>query len=382
MKRFASCLSAVLLLVLVAPACRPEPLLPTAAPTVVQPQAAVKETWQAQWERLKLAAQKEGSVVMYSSSGSAVTQPLTKFIEDNYKIRLEWVSATTAQLDERIYRERRAGIYEGDIYFSGVSGLLLGEVGQEKVLASLDNMLFLPEVLDKNAWWGGNIIFLDDEHIWAGLLAYPTAPIFLNNNLVKQDEVKSYKDFLDPKWKGKIVLFNPRTGGGLAWAYHVSEVIMGRDYIRALAAQEPLIVNDARQQVEWVAQGKYPVALGGRGENKVEFVRLGAPVRLMTPTEGDYLTTGAGGIGAFEKPPHPNAARFFVNWSLTKEGGTLISKLVGGQSARLDVPTDFLEPGNIRKPDTKYYNTIDRKHMLDKEAFPKIALEVFGSLMK
>ncbi|MBI4330794.1 MAG: extracellular solute-binding protein [Chloroflexi bacterium] len=368
----------LMLIGLVASACAPAPAAPAATTAPKQPAPAAKESWQQEWDRLLQAAQKEGQIVLYSSSGSVVTAPMTKHFSDKYGINLEWVSATTAQLEERIYRERRAGLYQGDAYFSGTSAVLFGE----KVMDSLDNFLFLPEVVDKKAWWGGNLIFIDDEHTWAGLLAYPISPIFYNTNLVKPEEVRSYNNFLEPKWKQKIVLFNPRTGGGLDWVYHVSEVVMSRDYLAALAKQEPIIVNDARQQVEWVAQGKYPVALGGRGENKAEFVRLGAPVAMTTPVEGTNLTSGAAGVGIFLRPPHPNGAKLFVNWAMSKEGGALISKLIGGHSARLDVPTDFLEPAMVRQPDVKYFNTITAAHTQRKQEFAAVALQILGPLMK
>ncbi|MBI4333611.1 MAG: extracellular solute-binding protein [Chloroflexi bacterium] len=364
---------------LVIAACAPAPSAPPAAGAAGQAPAAATGGSLTEWERVVAAAKKEGEAMLYSSSGPAVRDPITKEIREKYGIALEWVAAPNVQLEERIMRERRAGLYNADVYFSGVSGVDLGE---QKVLQSLDNALILPEVLDTKVWWGGKMLFIDEGHTWAGILASPTPPIFINTNMVKPEEVRSYKNFLEPKWKGKIVLFNPRTGGGLDWLYHASEVIVGRDFIVALAAQEPIITNDARQQVEWVAQGKYPVGLGGRRENKIEFVKLGAPIKLVLPIEGTSLSSGAGGVGFFDRPPHPNAAKVFINWALSREGGTLISRVIGGQSARLDVPTDFLEPESIRQEGGKYFNTMDKQNALKKQAFQEVAVQIFGHLMR
>ncbi|MBI4333612.1 MAG: extracellular solute-binding protein [Chloroflexi bacterium] len=369
----------VLALGLIVAACGPAPSAPPATPAPKQPSAAVKSDPLAEWDRVVAEAKKEGEAIMYSSSGPAVRDPITKQIREKFGIELEWVAATNAQLEERITRERRAGLYQADVYFSGASGIGLGG---RSVLKPLDDILILPEVLDKKVWWNGDLLFIDEDHTWAGILASPTPPVFINTNMVNPDEVRSYKNFLEPRWKGKIVLFNPRTGGGLDWVYNVSEVIMGRDYLKAIAAQEPIITNDARQQVEWVAQGKYPVGMGGRRENKIEFVRLGAPIKLIVPVEGATLSSGAGGVGFFDRAPHPNAARVFVNWALSREGGTLISRVIGGQSARLDVPTDFLEPEAKRQEGGKYFNTMDKQHTLDQQAFQAVALEIFGHLMR
>ncbi len=37
--------------------------------------------------------------------------------------------------------------------------------------------------------------------------------IFYNPKLVDPKEFKSYKDLLDPKWKGKLILDDPRRAG-------------------------------------------------------------------------------------------------------------------------------------------------------------------------
>jgi hypothetical protein len=61
--------------------------------------------------------------------------------------------------------------------------------------------------------------------------------------------------------------------------------------------------------------------------------------------------------------PHPNAAKVFINWLLSKEGQTLQSRASGKQSARVDVPTDFLDPETCRKPDVKYLELLQRAEL-------------------
>lgn len=341
---------------------------------------STQANWQQDWEKLKAEARKEGSLMLYTSAGAAMRDPLTKFFKQEYGISLEWIAARANELSQKIFTEQRAGIFNIDVYIAGVSAIQLAE---GNALQTLDPVLFLPEVLDKKAWWGGDLIFLDKQHSWVAFLAFPQPPILVNNAMVKPGEVKGWQDLLDPKWKGKIVLYNPRDGAGLAWAYHVSEVIMSRDYLRAFARQEPIVLADSRQQVEWVARGKYPVAVAARTENMVEFMAAGAPVEAISPVEGVHLTAGAGGMAFFRNPPHPNSAKLFINWALTKEGGALLSRAIGGQSARLDVPTDFLDPRFVRQAgQQKYFNTITEEDTRKKDAFAKVAMDIFAPIMK
>ncbi len=369
------------LLLMALAACVSQPV-PTPVQRPVKPGtgSAARPGWQAEWERITTEAKKEGSLMLYTSAGAAMRDPLTRFFKQEYGVNLEWIAARANELSQKIFTEQRAGIYNIDVYVAGVSAIGLAE---GNALQSLDPVLFLPEVLDRKAWWGGELIFLDTQHSWVAFLAFPQPPILVNSTMVKPGEVRGWQDLLDPRWKGKIVLYNPRDGAGLAWAYHVSEVIMSRDYLRQFARQEPIVLADSRQQVEWVARGKNPVAVAARTENMVEFMDAGAPVQPVSPIEGVHLTAGAGGVALFRNPPHPNAARLFVNWALTKEGGTLLSKAIGGQSARLDVPTDFLDSRFVRQEGPqKYFNTITAEDTRKKEAFARVAMEIFAPLMK
>ncbi len=379
MKRVPEVCILISLVVLVLTACGAGQTTP--APTQPRATGAPSQAgWQQEWEKLKVEARKEGSLSLYTSAGAAMRDPLTKFFKENYGLNLDWIAARANELSQKIFTEQRAGIYNIDVYIAGVSALQLAE---GNALQSLDPVLFLPEVLDNSVWWGGNLIFLDQQHTWVAFLAFPQPPILVNTTMVNPGDPKGWQDLLDPKWKGKMVVYNPRDGAGLAWAYHVSEVIMSRQYLYDFVKQEPIVLADSRQQVEWVARGKYPVAVAARTENMVEFMDAGAPVAVVSPVEGVHLTAGAGGAALFRNPPHPNAAKLFLNWAMTKEGGTLLSKAIGGQSARLDVPSDFLDPRFVRQPTgQKYFNTITEEDTRKKDAFAKTAMEIFAPLIK
>ncbi len=370
-----------LLGVLIVSACAPAaPDLPAAKTAAPGKAESSKSTWQEEWDKTRALAVTEGSLLISGSAGPALRDPLTRAFREKFGVNLEWLSGRGDEVVQRILAEQRAGIHSVDIYLSGAT--LVPTLRAQNAVQPLDPILMLPEVLDKKAWWGGDLIFLDKQHTWAGLLAYPNPPIFVNTDLVRPGEAKGWRELLEPKWKGKMVLYRPTTGAGLSWAYSVSQVVMYPDYLREFARQEPVVLGDSRQQSEWVARGKYPVAVAARTENTDEFMKLGAPVQLVTPVEGVELVAGAGGVTLLRNAPHPNAAKIFINWALTKEGGTLFSRLIGGHSARLDVPTDFLDPSVVRQPGGKYFNLITEEHYLNKSAFARTAQEIFGPLMK
>ena len=65
------------------------------------------------------------------------------------------------------------------------------------------------------------------------------------------------------------------------------------------------------------------------------------------------MSPQAGAVALFNRAPHPNAAKVYLNWLLSKEGQTIFARATGYISARLDVPTDHAPqrvpiPGSIK----------------------------------
>ena len=113
-----------------------------------------------------------------------------------------------------------------------------------------------------------------------------------------------------------------------------------------------------------------------------ELRKVGAPIKTITPKEGVPVTGNAGYIALFNKAPHPNAARIFINWLLTKEGQARFSEVTGWKSARLDVPTDHLDPVYIMKEGVKYFSAIDEEFLKSTPKYAPIAQEIFGPLLR
>ncbi|MFH1122216.1 MAG: hypothetical protein V1758_00995 [Pseudomonadota bacterium] len=92
---------------------------------------------------------------------------------------------------------------------------------------------------------------------------------------------------------------------------------------------------------------------------------------------------GPGLIAAFNQAPNPNAAKLFANWFLTKEGQTVYSRAAGAESARLDVPNDHLNKGDLRDPKVKYFISEDESFLKKKREYEKKwAQEIFGPLIR
>lgn len=352
---------------------------PKLSPAPTRPEA--KEAWQKEWDDVMDKAKKEKKVVLYTFVGPQVRTAISKAFTQKYGIELEMVAASPVELVERILREKRTGLNLADLYGAGATSHLLN-LKPFEAFASMDSSLILPEVKDPKVWWGGAFPWVDPEHQLVIYMLHPNLIWTVNTEMVKpEDEPKSYQDMLQPKWKGKIAMADPTVpGSGLIW-FNTEIQRQGRDFFVELAKQEPLITRDTRLQVEWVAKGRYLLAVTPLPEIVNDFILAGAPLKAYSPSDFQLLTAGTGALSLIANAPHPNAAKVYINWILSKEGGKVFSEAIWGQSARVDVSAGHLPAWRTRAPGIQYINQETVQNLSKTPQSTGMAREIFGPLL-
>lgn len=337
-----------------------------------------KTGWEAEWERLQKAAQKEGRLVIYGDQPPLGREAIQKGWREKFGLEAEFVAGRGAEVAEKLLRERRAGIFYADVYTGGATTATI-RLKPEGVLAPLEQIIFLPEVVDERVWRGG--LFYDDARRIAGGWGTVQPAIYINTELVKPGEVKSFDDLLDPKWKGKIVINDPTTTGTGQSTMSAILVLKGEGFIKKLVEQKPTIFRDQRMQVEWLARGKIPVTIGVDNSLAKEFKSAGAPIAPVLPDEGAHITTATGCVGLVDRAPRPNAARLYINWILTREAQDLWSRAADFASRRLDVAADHLEKERRTEPG-KNYVLADEEWQLQAEQRMELFKEIFKPVIR
>ena len=143
---------------------------------------------------------------------------------------------------------------------------------------------------------------------------------------------------------------------------------------RLLVDQKPAYSRDSRQITEAIVRGTYPVAIGVTPPVLAEFQSQGVgknviPLKLNEPPG---VAPSNGGIWLFSRAPHPNAAKIFVNWILSKEGGAVWSQAAKENSRRADV-TPF-DPETLPDPSKELY-WASREENAQKEAETRVIME-------
>jgi iron(III) transport system substrate-binding protein len=243
----------------------------------------------------------------------------------------------------------------------GGTTTMLESLLDAKVLDPIRPALILPDVTDPKKWLQGSLDFSDREEKYD--LVFSTnvkTPAAVNPQLVKKDLLRSYWDLLHPQWSGKIVMRDPLNAGpGLATAtFWYAQRGLGKEFMQKFFTQQKVVFSgDDRQMLEWVARGDYLIAVAPSELQATGLKSKGLPLELLRAEqfkESSYLTAGFGSVVLINRAPHPNAAKLYLNWLLSKEGQLEWSRGSGYFSRRLDVPHSHLDPVLIPQEGIRY----------------------------
>jgi ABC-type Fe3+ transport system substrate-binding protein len=184
---------------------------------------------QTAWNKIVAEAKKEGSVVVNGPSIRELSQGLTDGFKKAYGINVEYLGLGF-EVITRMEREALAGRPSIDMYMGGTRTILI--LMDKNLAETIDDKLQLPEVKEPKNWRGGKLKWVDTKNRF-GLQTteWVMTDLFVNRDIVKPEQITSWKDLLKPEWKGKIGSFDPRIGGaGQAIGRYLIEKF-GEEYV-------------------------------------------------------------------------------------------------------------------------------------------------------
>ncbi len=324
----------------------------------------------AEWEKTLEAARKEGKVVVSIPASNELRAEIEKNFEKRYGIDVEPVVGRASAVVRKMVDEAKAGVRYTDLHMGGSESIVTSLLA-EGVLDALEPMMILPEVRDPKQWWGGHIWIDNARRFVYGSCAYQTESLWINTQMMKAADIRSFDDLLDERWKGKIGYLDPRTPGSGASMWSYLRELKGEEFLKKFAAQKPLLSRDQRVLAEILAKGKIALAIGLTYYSYAPFVKAGLPLAsLPTPKEGVYVSGGSSHLVVLKNAPHPNATRVFVNWFLSREGQEVYSRSMHQATRRLDVDTRWLKEFGVIA--TKDSLTLEQYHKRENQSEDKI----------
>ena len=311
------------------------------------------------WEQIVAAAKKEGEVNVHGGPGRIFTQAHTEGFKKLYpEIKINHTGLSGRDAIPKITRERESGLYNWDVYAGGTPSILqtLKPAG---AFAPLREALILPEVLDDSKWFGGlDYGWMDIEKRFTLAYDLTVSPsMYVNWDFVKKDDLKSFTDLMKPQFADKIVWDDPRRPGQGVNVAQMMLVNFGPEFLTKFYAQQKIVyTTNRRQAAEWVVRGRYPIGIGVGIVELLPFQEQGLG-KNITAFDADLKQRAAGpGFGTvslMDRAPHPNAAKVYINWLLSRAGQTDWG-LTKTNSRRLDV--QHAEPSLLPKKGDSYVN--------------------------
>jgi iron(III) transport system substrate-binding protein len=156
-----------------------------------------------------------------------------------------------------------------------------------------------------------------------------------NPAYVKED-LQSWAQLTDPKYKGQIIFGDVRKSAAYLDAYYGlrKNNVWTDDWLQKIKAQNPFFLLRSTDIRDRVMAGEFPIAILGYGPRAYQ-VRKQAKLNASWPKEGVVEDGNYGGILA--KAPHPNAAKLWNDFIFSKKGQEILIKLEAIATLRSDV---------------------------------------------
>jgi len=310
------------------------------------------------------AARKEGKVVWYTSLALSSSEKVAKLFETAYPgVKVEVHRTGSQRILQRMMQELSSNIRNVDVVHTSDAGhyVLLKE---KKLL-----MRYTPAGVD--AFAPG---FKDRDGFHYGLRATVNVIAYNTKMIAAAEAPRTWKDLLDPKWRGRLVTAHPGYSGVIATHVLALVHLNGWDYFKALAQNKPMLVQSAVDPSGIVASGERPVAVNGGDYTFYQAKKKGNPVEIVYPKEGVPLVVSPSAITSFA--PHPNAARLFTDFIFSRDVQQVLADTEGLYTGHPQVTYPADKP---RLPDLKLL-TVDAEELEKRnEEIKTRFVEFFGA---
>ena len=258
-------------------------------------------------------AGEERKVVVYNTTTVPDMQRISEAFRKKYPfLEVESYRSAGERLIQKIITEVRAGRHLADAYIiSGLQMWLLRDAGHVVPYLSPEREGVMKAFKDQAGYWSGVYFNLE-------VIGY-------NTNLVSQGELpKKWEDLLDPKWRGRMML----EAEDIPWFASLQQLLgeeKAMDFAKRLAKQQLQIRRGHTLISQLVAAGEAALSPTVRVNVAETLKKKGAPVdwHAIEPIAPNPPVS----IGLPKNSPHPNAARLFIDFILSREGQSVVRSL-------------------------------------------------------
>lgn len=293
------------------------------------------------WDDVVAAAEKEGSVYLYSSQHPENLEALKTAFQQQYPgIKLEFTRGTDVELNPRVETENRTGKGTGDVHMASDPAWITNASESGSYSTNIVGPAFDAPAYERNRSVINDKFFLTSAAVFA---------MGWNTNALPGG-LKSSQDLLDPALDGKIGVVNPAGFAAVVDEYQFFDKNWSADFNERLAQLNPRIYPSALGIAQALSSGE--ISATPMVQPLVREVEAGAPVDWALPDPA-WGTPWYSHV--LSSAPHPNAAQVLADFMVTVPGQTALS--YGYGSALPDIPGSVARAQDIPLPDTDALTT-------------------------
>jgi iron(III) transport system substrate-binding protein len=291
---------------------------------------AAPSGYPAGYDKVIEAAKKEGIVVIYSTTDTAAAQPIIKDFEALYPgIKVEYSDMNSTELYNRFISEVAAGAGSGDVAWSSAMDLQVKLVSDGYAAAYKS-----PETRNIPAW----AVWKDQAY---GTTYEPICVVY-NKRLLQPNEVpKSHAELVkfiaNPKFKGKIVSYDPERSG-LGFLLLTEDLKYSKDFwgmCKALGDAGLKVYTSTGAMMEKISSGEALFGFNMIGSYALAKAKKDQSIGFVYP--GDYSLVMSRVMFISKKAKNPNAAKLWFDYILSARGQQIISDKADLYSIRSDI---------------------------------------------
>lgn len=272
-------------------------------------------------------AKSEGELSFYTSMNIGESRPLLDAFEKKYpfiKAQLTRVGGTA--IATRMITEAQAGQHLWDV--SAPTMLYAREVMKRGLVA--------PYASSERKFYRKE--YKDDKNLWTAIVLNTSVMVFNTQALKPNEYPKTYEDLLRPRFKDGKISMDTELYLWYAGQLRVRGKEKGLEFMRKLKAQNPVFRRGRTAQAQAVIAGEMVVAVEVYGHRAQAFKAAGAPLDWVAIEPVLVLPLA---LMVNKNAPHPNAARLFTDFALSKEGQELLrdhGRIPARSKIKLDPP--------------------------------------------
>jgi len=293
------------------------------------------------------AQQPSGNVVIYTSNNAEAVQTVTDVAKKQLpQVKIGTVTGGSATLLKRI--EAEAAAPQADVFWSS-SPNTLGAFKAHYAAYESPEGKAVPKELQ------------DPGHLWTACNIHVVVMMVNRNQLGGLPEPKTWKDLLDPRWKGKIIVADPAASSTAYTVLWGAGKLLGADGLKTLA-KSVVVSRNASAVLKSVAQGEYAIGLTFEA-NAYAYVAGGQKeIKLVYPSDGTFVTEES--VVLVKNAPNAAAARRLYDLLLSKDTQVALLESAFRRPSRSDIDVSKY----VALPDLKSIKVfpVDDKEAQDK----------------